>query len=92
MQLALSVSCAPPGRCWANGLYSGSSRHRQGFVASEDNGVWGKLIRLPSLPALNKGGAAEVGSISCPAPGTCAAGGAYTDRSGHHQGFVTQGR
>ena len=88
----LSVSCAPPGRCWVSGLYSGSSRHRQGFVASEDNGVWGKLIQLPGLPALNKGGAAEVDSISCPAPGTCAAGGADTDRSGHHQGFVTQGR
>ena len=87
----LSVSCAPPGRCWASGLYSGSSGIRRGFVASEDNGVWGKLIHLPSLPAVNKGGATEVDSISCPAPGTCAAGGGYKAPSGQHQGFVTQG-
>jgi hypothetical protein len=61
-------------------------------VASEDNGVWGRPIQLPGLAALNKGGSAVVGSLSCPSPGTCAAAGAYTDRSGHRQGFVTQGR
>ena len=86
----LSVSCAPPGRCWADGLYSGGSRRPQGFEASEDNGVWRKAIQLPGLPTLIKGGAAHIDAISCPAPRTCAAGGAYTDRSGHKQAFVTK--
>ncbi|MGH3297350.1 MAG: hypothetical protein ACRDP7_36710 [Trebonia sp.] len=88
----LAVSCAPAGRCTVGGSYIDRSGHRQGFVATEDHGVWGKPIPMPGLAALNKRGSAEVGALSCRPPGACAAGGAYTDRSGHLQGFVTQGR
>jgi hypothetical protein len=49
-------------------------------------------IPLPGLAALNKGGFAEVSSLSCPPPGNCTAAGIYTSRSGHHRGFVTQAR
>jgi hypothetical protein len=66
--------------------------HNQGFVVSEKNGVWGRAVEVPGLAALNKGGNAGVGSVSCASPGTCAAGGSYADRSGHYnrlQGFVT---
>jgi hypothetical protein len=84
----LTVSCGPAGSCEAGGFYSDRSRHRQGFVAVERNGVWGAAIGVPGLGALNAGGSAEVGSLSCPSPGICAVGGFYTDRSGHHQGFV----
>jgi hypothetical protein len=83
------VSCAPAGNCVAGGYYSGRSGHYQGFVASEDNGTWGATIEVPGLGALNAGGDAKVGSLSCSSPGNCAAGGFYTDRSGHRQGFVT---
>lgn len=86
----LSVSCASAGRCRADGFYSDSSGRTQGFAAREDNGVWGKPVQLPGLPALNKLGAAGIDAISCPAPRTCTAGGAYTDRSGHKQAFVTK--
>jgi hypothetical protein len=85
-----SVSCASAGNCAAGGYYSDRSHHRQGFVDVERNGVWGTAIRVPGLRVLNAGGSAEVGSLSCPAPGSCAAGGFYTGRSGHRQGFVTQ--
>jgi hypothetical protein len=88
----VTVSCAPAGSCAVGGFYSDRSHHRQGFVATEHNGVWATPIPLPGLAALNKGGSAVVGALSCPSPGTCAAGGAYTDRSGHRQGFVTQAR
>ena len=88
----LAVSCAPAGRCTVGGSYIDRSGHRQGFVATEDHGAWGKPIPFPGLAALNKRGSAEVGALSCRPPGACAAGGAYTDRSGHLQGFVTQGR
>ncbi len=88
----LTVSCTPTGDCAAGGFYSDRSHHRQGFVASEDNGVWGTTIEVPGLGALNAGGDAEVSSVSCPSPGDCAAGGFYADQSGHHQGFVTQAR
>jgi hypothetical protein len=86
----LTVSCAPGGRCAAGGYYSDSSHRRQGFVTTEDNGRWGTPIPLPGLAALNKGGFAEVGSLSCSSRGNCAAGGIYTDGAGHHWGFVTQ--
>ncbi len=54
----------------------------------ERNGPWGKAIKVPGLAALNKGGAALVGSVSCAPSGGCAAGESYTDRRGHFQGFV----
>lgn len=88
----LAVSCTRAGHCAAGGYYSDRSHRRQGFVTSEDNGHWGTPIPLPGLATFNKGGFAEVSSLSCPPSGKCAAGGIYTDGSGHHRGFVTQAR
>jgi len=85
-----SVSCASAGNCAAGGYYTDRSHHRQGFVAVERNSVWGTAIAVPGLRALNAGGSAEVGSLSCPSAGHCAAGGFFRGRSGHRQGFVTQ--
>jgi hypothetical protein len=78
-----SVSYASAGNCAAGGSYTApDGHHQQGFVASEKNGRWGKAIEVPGLAALNKGGDAEVVSVSCGSAGNCAAGG-YSD-----QGFV----
>ena len=82
-----SVSCAPAGSCAAGGDYA-DRRGQQGFVAVERNGRWGTATAVPGVAALNKGGWAEVNSVSCAPAGTCAAGGDYTDRHGHDQGFV----
>ena len=57
-------------------------------MAVERNGLWGTAIEVPGLGALNKGGYAEVNSVSCASAGNCAAGGDYADRRGHGQGFV----
>jgi len=86
---ANSVSCASPGNCAAGGFYSDSTGgEAKGFVAVERHGSWGTAIKVPGLAALNKGEYAEVSSVSCGAAGSCAAGGYYTDRRGHGQGFV----
>jgi hypothetical protein len=85
----LTVSCVSAGSCAAGGFYFDRSGHRQGFVASDDNGSWGTAIPVRGLTALNTGGFAEVVSVSCGSPGACAAGG-YYEASGHHHGFVTQ--
>jgi hypothetical protein len=82
------VSCASPGNCAAGGGYTDRHHHSQGFAAVERNGRWGTAIEVPGLRALNTGGAAHVYSVSCAPAGTCAAGGSYRDRHGHHQGFV----
>jgi len=50
-------------------------------------GSWGRAIEVPGLGALNKRDAGVV-SVSCASAGSCAAGGYYTDRRGHLQGFV----
>ena len=84
----IEVSCASAGSCVAGGFYRYGSGHHQGFVVSKSNGRWRQAIEVPGLAALNKGGDAEVISVSCASPGSCAAVGFYTDGGGHQQGFV----
>ena len=83
-----SVSCAAAGDCAAGGFYKDGSGYDQAFVVSETNGVWGDAVEVPGTAALNSGGFAGVYSVSCGAAGECAAGGSYTDGSGHLQAFV----
>ena len=85
-----SVSCASAGSCVAGGYYHGSHGDLRAFVAVERNGRWGTATGVPGLAALNKGGAPPmVLSVSCAPAGSCVAGGFYTDRFHHRQGFVT---
>ena len=83
-----SVSCGSPGFCAAVGFYKDGRGEHQGFVVNEESGVWGTAVGVPGLAALNTGGNAEVSSVSCAAPGSCAVAGFYTDGGGHQQGFV----
>ena len=83
-----SVSCASAGNCSAGGSYKDSSGHQQAFVVSQVHGAWGKAKEVPGTAALNQGGNAGVGSVSCASAGNCSAGGAYTDSAGHGQAFV----
>jgi len=84
----VEVSCASAGSCAAGGFYRYGGGHHQGFVVNTSNGGWRQAIQVPGLAALNKGGDAEVISVSCAARGSCAAVGFYTDGSGHQHGFV----
>ena len=84
--VVLSVSCPSAGNCGAGGYYH--NRGRRGFVVSESNGRWRRAIKVPGLAALSKGGPGQVIEVSCASAGSCAAGGFYTDGSGHQQGFV----
>ncbi len=89
-----SVSCGSAGNCVAAGAYAAlavpprRSGRLHGFVAVERNGRWERAIQVPGLAALSKSGDAFVTSVSCASAGNCAAGGYYTDRSHHRQGFV----
>ena len=51
-------------------------------------GGWGTAVEVPGTAALNAGDQAQLYSMSCPSSGNCAAGGWYTDASGHEQAFV----
>jgi hypothetical protein len=83
-----SVSCASAGNCSAGGYYTNGSGHHQVFVVSEVSGIWHTAIEVPGTATLNKGGNAQVYSVSCASAGNCSAGGYYTDSSGHTQAFV----
>src|SRR6266702_3317069 len=84
-----SVSCASAGNCSAGGYYTGGSGHHQVFVVSEVNGTWHTAIEIRGTAALNRGGNAQVYSVSCASAGNCSAGGYYTtDSYGHTQAFV----
>ena len=83
----VSVSCASAGNCAAGGYYSDRSFNFQAFVATQRNGRWRKAIEVPGTATLNAG-LAQIYSVSCVPAGSCAAGGSYTDRHGHAQGFV----
>ena len=82
-----SVSCGSAGSCAAGGAYRDGRGRRQGFVAVERNGRWGRAIEVPGLGALNTGGYALVLSVSCASAGNCAAGGSYHRRD-HRLAFV----
>ncbi len=81
-----TVSCDSAGTCAAGGFYYHHGQHA--FVAAERDGRWSKAIEVPGLQALNTGRYAQVYSVSCPPAGACAAGGSYSDRHHHSQGFV----
>ena len=81
-----TVSCAKAGNCAAGGAYRDRHFHSRAFVAVEQNGVWRRAIGVPRLGTLNKGGNAQVTSVSCASAGNCAGGGDYNRRG--LQGFV----
>jgi hypothetical protein len=84
-----SVSCGSAGNCAAGGSYRDLHHRGHAFVVSEQNGRWGNAIQVPDLSKLNLGGlVAGTNWVSCASAGSCAAGGTYTDGSGHEQGFV----
>jgi hypothetical protein len=78
---AFSLACPSAGNCVAGGMYNtgvvGSRQDSQAFMMTELNGAWGGLETVPGLAGLNIGQIAAIGSVSCSAPGVCAAGGYY---------------
>jgi len=83
-----AMSCASPGDCSAGGSYRDGLFHIQEFVVGQSNGTWGMAEEVPGTAALNKGGSAQVTSVSCASVGNCSAGGFYLNNSGQAQGFV----
>jgi hypothetical protein len=53
-------------------------------------GTWHAAREAPGTGTLNKGGQAQVQSLSCASAGNCTAGGYYTNGSGHHQVFLAR--
>jgi Bacterial Ig-like domain (group 3) len=74
--------------CAAVGFYTTSVGQGQAFTATMANGTWGPAAAVPGCAALNKGGFAQLNSVSCPAAGNCTAGGSYSPSKTSTQPFV----
>ena len=84
LSVVTSIFCATATSCSAGGYYEvGDDDHP--FVVDEKNGVWHKVIKISGAAALGPG---DTNAISCSAAGSCAAGGSYSDSSGHSHAFV----
>jgi hypothetical protein len=72
-----SLSCGSAGSCSAVGQYQQKSGVPRAYIASESKGVWGPAFDVPGLVKLNGQHMSQLTTISCPAVGTCSAGGYY---------------
>jgi hypothetical protein len=92
------VSCTPNGDCTAVGGYGDRQSHQFGMLVSEHAGHWGPAKQTP-LPANagpnpQQGNAPDspMGSIACPAAGTCSAVGWYLDHHRNYHGLLLRER
>jgi hypothetical protein len=82
----LSVSCASPGNCGAGGFYNNGANDQLAFVVNETGGTWGTARETAGPGAFGRNDiGAMVVSVSCPAAGTCSAGGSYRVAVGNSQ-------
>lgn len=93
---ALTMSCVPAStsaarkaglNCLVVGADSGGG-HTHGFVVQARHGAWGAAQLVTGLSRLGGTRPSQVNAVSCPAPGSCAIGGYYTDGKGRRQAFV----
>jgi hypothetical protein len=85
-----SVSCPSAGNCTAGG----ADRPRgliQAIAVTQTRGRWGTAVKIP-VPAALGSVSISIGTLSCPSPGNCGAGGAYQDTAGNSQAFVVSER
>jgi hypothetical protein len=90
------LSCSVAGQCGITGYYvreyagTGTVSATFPFVAGEVNGTWQAVWLVPGLAALNRGKVPQATSVSCGAPGTCAAGGYYLAHAVRHPYVVAE--
>jgi hypothetical protein len=82
--LALAAAALPSS---ARGAAAGTPA-AAGARAAASGGTWSTAEEVPGTAALNKGGFAEITSVSCARAGDCSAGGFYSAASGNFQAFV----
>jgi hypothetical protein len=88
LAIANAVSCAPAGgplNCALGGRFQDKHGHAQAFIDLLKRGAWQKASAIAT--AHNRGGYAQVSTISCPAAGNCAAGGYYLTAPGTSQKY-----
>lgn len=81
------ISCSGPGDCTAAGNDETGSLFGEVAVITETHGVWGLLRELAGYVSYGED-SGQLTSLSCAAPGDCAAVGGYNDSRLHQRAFV----
>jgi hypothetical protein len=85
-----SLSCSSPGDCAVVGFAGTQAGAKQGIVAAEINGTWGRAEVIPGLMTLNADAHAEGLTLSCSGALDCSSSGIYASAQGYEV-FVTTG-
>jgi hypothetical protein len=88
----IMISCGTAGNCAAGGTFLDAKDNEHAFVASENNGTWGKAIEVPGVNALKTGRDAELTSLACSPGRDCSAGGTYDTNPSGVGSFVVSER
>ena len=89
--MIIAVAAAVCSSVFAAAAQAGARTDRiAGAQAAVLSGTWHIAQKVPGVAILNKGGNAQIQSVSCGSAGNCSAGGYYTNGSGHHQAFVVR--
>ena len=83
----VAVSCPSVGNCVATGAYRDSAMNQFGLLATESGGTW-TAVAAPLPPGAAADPGLDLLSVSCPAPGSCAAVGIYMDTSAQEVGAL----
>ena len=75
-----ALSCSTAGSCTLGGDYDGG-HGADGFVATQQGGVWGSAQAFPAIVSLNTGELAAIDSLSCKSAGNCTGVGSYRTAS-----------
>jgi hypothetical protein len=86
-----ALSCWAQSYCAAAGFYTDKHHHSQAWVALELKGRWAGAVQVPGTAALNGGGSAQVGYVSCAMFG-CVAVGTYTTSRKNTRWFTASER
>jgi hypothetical protein len=84
-----ALSCGSPGNCTAGGYYETSEPSLAvPYVEDQVNGTWQAVEPVPGVPVAKVWEGGMVISLSCPAAGSCAAGGVCSASNDHTGAFI----
>jgi hypothetical protein len=82
-----SVACPAAGSCAAVGGYTDTSDNSQGLIEALSGGAW-NATEAPVPANADSSPNMYLNLVACPAAGSCAAAGGYTDTNGNGQGLI----
>ena len=84
---ATSIYCVGTS-CVVAGTFDDGQGNTQPFVATSNNGIWGKATTISGTVLVAGAGYANVGALNCASPGNCILAGDEIDATNNYQAFT----